>query len=176
MSTSRQRRKQRQRETVDSTESSEELLRRKLNTLHGNNAIIWAKWQNQIKIMGIFVFLYALYHSYTDLTVHYANNQHLEFTDNVLDCLWQISVHMTTGINALLTRQYITNYPSPNTRNWLLYAWPTSVIECMYITHAFPMGTFYLLVCLGMVYFVDSQQKTFKSTRRDINKLASKLN
>eukprot|EP00483_Globobulimina_turgida_P007975 UN07991 len=168
------RRRQRKREMADSTESGEEMIKRKLNLLHGNNAIIWARWQQQIKILGFIVFFYAAYHSFYDLTYHYENNKHLSFWPNILDCLWQISVHLITGINALLIRQYITTYPSPKSKNWLFYVWPISIVECLFIMHSFPMGTFYLLICLGMVYFVDSQQKVFKSTRNDINKLASK--
>eukprot|EP01084_Bolivina_argentea_P207008 353289_1 len=174
MSTSR--RRQRQREMADSTAGGEEMLRRKLNALHGNNAIIWARWQQQIKILGFIVLFYACYHSYHDLTHHYENNKHLPFWENILDCLGQILVHIITGINALLTRQYITLYPSPRAKNWLFYAWPISIIECLFIMHSFPMGTFYLMICLGMVYFVDSQQKIFKDTRNGLHKLASKQN
>eukprot|EP01084_Bolivina_argentea_P193324 331688_1 len=159
------RRRARRREYAESCESGEEMIKRKLNTLHGNNAIIWARWQQQIKFLGFVVFLYAAYHSYHDLMRHYANNKHLPLWANILDCFGQILVHIITGINALLARQYITTYPSPKSKTWLWYVWPVSIIECLFITHSFPMGTFYLLICLAMVYFVDAQQQVFKSTR-----------
>ena len=173
---STRRRRQRQRDNAESTESADEMLRRKLNTLHGNNAIVWARWQQQIGLMGFVVFFYAAYHSYSDLMHHYENNKHLPFWSNIMDCLWQILVHIVTAINALMTRKYIATYPSPKSRKWLFYVWPISAIECMFITHSFPMGTFYLLICLGMVYFIDSQQKIFKTPKRDIHKLADKYN
>mmetsp|Transcript_35702 Transcript_35702/g.31497 ORF Transcript_35702/g.31497 Transcript_35702/m.31497 type:complete len:175 (-) Transcript_35702:16-540(-) len=168
------RRRERRRQYAESSESGEEMLKKRLYTLHGNNAIIWARWQQQIKFLGWIVFFYAGYHSYNDLIYHYQNNKHLEFIPNILDCLWQIAVHIITAINALFVRQYINLYPSPKSKMWLFYIWPISIIECLFIMHSFPMGTFYLLLCLAMVYFVDSQQEVFKATKGDIHKLASK--
>ena len=166
------RRRQRRREYAESSESGQEMLRKKLNTLHGNNAIIWARWQQQIKFLGFIVFFYAGYHSYNDLIFHYNNNKHLPFMDNILDCLWQILVHIITAINALIIRKYIDLYPSPKAKKWLLYILVISTVECLFLMHSFPMGTFYLLISLSMVYFVDTQQKIFKQTKTDLQKLS----
>ena len=56
---SKLRRRQRQREYADSTKSGEEMLQMKLRTLHGTNAIIWARWQQQIKFLGWIVLFHA---------------------------------------------------------------------------------------------------------------------
>ena len=171
MSTARRRRRQREIENVDSSESSDEKLRRKLDRLHGSNALVWARWQQMIGMLGFIVFFYAAFHSYHDVVRHYRNNAHLPFWSNVADCLWQITVHIITAVNALTIRQYIKSYPSPQSKQWLLYLWPISVAECMFILHSFPMGTFYLMLCLGMVYFIDSQQEKFKKTKDEIQKM-----
>ena len=170
---SSRRRRQRRQEMADSTESGSEMLRKKINKLHYSNARIWGEWQSQVTFIGWFVIIYAVYHAINDLREHFNNNQHLALFENVLDCLWQILVHIVTGINAYLIRQYIKTYPLPQAKKWLFYILPISTFECMFIMHAFPMGTFYLMVCLSMVYFIDYQGDVFK---QGVQKLNDKLN
>lgn len=167
------RRRKRTAQRMDGTESGEELIRQRLFRLQMENARLWGQWQSNIVFLGWLVLFYAIYHTVNDFIHHYSNNEHLPFLQNISKCIFDIFNHLITVLNAYLVRNYIKIYPEPGSKKWLKYAWIASTFECfcIFLHKAFPMGTFYLMISMSMVYFIDYQSSRFQETIRDFKKM-----
>ena len=106
---------------------------------------------------------------------HYNNNKHLDIIYNILDCLYQISTHFVTFINVYVLKKYMSLYPDKKGDIWIRISYFISFIECLSFQHTFPIGTFYLVMCLFMVFFVTFNDRQMKSNLNKMKQMTNKL-
>lgn len=150
----------------DSTKSGAEILDEKLARIQYESAHVSVRWIEGMSNLSFFIIIYAIFHIYKDSLEYIDAMEHDWELWHVLDILAHIGVHFFTIVNALFIKKYLKSVEKD--KKSLYYSIMMSMAEILFIMHSFPMGTFYLLVSMAILHFVEYQNKQVAQNIDDI--------
>ena len=161
-------RRRRQETLRDTNKSGEEILDEKLARIQYQSAHVAIQWWNGMSNLSLFIILYAIYHIYSDVTKYIEQmDPSINWTFwNVFDIVSHIAVHIVTIINAFFIKKYLKSHSRD--KNALYYSFFMSLLEILFIFHAFPMGAFYLFATMCIQNFMEYQHTDIKKSIANI--------